>query len=925
MDEQMNRSSQYGGNTSRRMDDPQRRKRRRRRRIGTVFGTIFKVLGTLLLIGIATGGLLLCFAAVYIQTVIMPEARKFDLSDFSVGQNSIMYYTDPATGQEKELVTLLSSTDATWVTYEEMPKNLINAAIAIEDKRFWSHPGVDWRRTGKAVLLMFTGQDIQGGSTITQQLIKNLTQYDETTVKRKIIEIFRALEFTKDHSKEETITWYLNYIFLGSKCQGVGAAAQKYFNKSVQDLSLAECASLVAITNNPSIYGPYSPIQMENKEGEVWNGRQWNKYRQELTLGLMLEQGLITQREYNEAMAEELQFARGVNEEAPTELYTWYEEAVISDVQDDLQEQYGWSTKYISTLLSSGGLSIYTCVNPEVQAIAEEIYGNIENLDYVSKKSGQRLQSAITIIDNETGDVAGIEGRIGEKTGNRVLSLATDGSRQPGSSIKPLSVYGPALDMGIITPYSVIDDYPHHIEGGKAWPVNVDGRYRGRVTVQQAVAQSYNTVAVRVVADLLSPQNSYNYMEEKFHIDLVEALDVNGKINSDIDTAPLSMGGLTQGVSTREMANAYATFPNMGIYRRARTYTVVKDSNGNILLDNTREDEPALKEKTAYYINELLKNVVSNGGGTEARLSGMTTAGKTGTTDSKYDRWFVGYTPYYTAAVWVGFDKVNERVPLSGNPAAQMWKKVMAPIHENLENKQFPSISGLTGFTYCLDSGLKATEFCQIDPRSNRAASGTLHQDDTTSEVCTFHTADSVVEVCMDCPVLNGDGEPIAGLYHLAGEFCPEESRKRMCYPNYEREKVGNASAPDEAYRLENVLEHGECTLHTEEGLLNDPRNRNSPNYDPRMDPNSPLYDPSYVPEDPNGTGNGNGNGTGNGTDPGTTPDPDPVTPPPEGPVLPIDPPPAQEPDPPDTTTPTPDEGTDDPDAMAPPPGVPVG
>ena len=197
VDEQMNRSSQYGGNTSRRMDDPQRRKRRRRRRIGTVFGTIFKVLGTVLLIGIATGGLLLCFAAVYIQTVIMPEARKFDLSDFSVGQNSIMYYTDPATGQEKELVTLLSSTDATWVTYEEMPKNLINAAIAIEDKRFWSHPGVDWRRTGKAVLLMFTGQDIQGGSTITQQLIKNLTQYDETTVKRKIIEIFRALEFTK--------------------------------------------------------------------------------------------------------------------------------------------------------------------------------------------------------------------------------------------------------------------------------------------------------------------------------------------------------------------------------------------------------------------------------------------------------------------------------------------------------------------------------------------------------------------------------------------------------------------------------------------------------------------------------------------------------------------------------------------------------
>jgi len=402
------------------------KKKKRKKGGGHVGRRILQVLGTLLLVGLCTGAILCCFAAVYIKTVIIPEAGAVDLSQFAVGENSVMYYMDPDTGNYRELVTLAAEENAEWVNYEDISEDLINATVAIEDRRFWEHNGVDWKRTAAAILYMFTGQDIQGGSTITQQLIKNLTQYDDVTVKRKVIEIFRALQFDKDYTKETTLEWYLNFIWLGDRCRGVGAAAMNYFGKPVQELTLAECASLISITNNPTIYGPYSDAVFTNSEtGEQKTARDKNKERQELVLWSMLDQGYITQEEYDEAVAQELVFDRAAGESTPSTIYSWYEEQVISDVKDDLKAQYGYSDEAVSLLLTRGGLSIYTCVDPDVQAQVEQIYSDRTNLDYTSS-SGQQLQSAITVIDNGTGNLVGIAGRVGEKTGNLWMNFAQE-------------------------------------------------------------------------------------------------------------------------------------------------------------------------------------------------------------------------------------------------------------------------------------------------------------------------------------------------------------------------------------------------------------------------------------------------------------------------------------------------------------------
>ena len=854
--------------SGRRSSEPRRNKKSGKRSGGR---TALWVIGTILLVAVTTGAIMCCFAAVYIQNTILPQAQ-LDLNDFTLNENSVMYYQDD-NGQYQELGQVLSDTSSQWVDFEEIPQDLKDAAVAIEDRRFYTHHGVDWWRTAQAVVSMFTGGDIQGGSTITQQLIKNLTDENDVTVKRKVTEIFRALYADETYGKDTVLLYYLNIIPLGAGCEGVGAAAETYFGKSVSELSLAECASLIAITNNPSRYGPYSLARVANSEGEMWTAVQWNKYRQELILHEMLDQGYITQEEHDQAVAEELQFV-GVNADdtgetsvETGEIYSWYEEAVISDVREALKEQYDYSDQVVSLMLAKGGLRIYTCIDPEVQAQAEAIYEDESNLNYHSS-SGQRLQSAITIIDNETGDIAAIVGRIGEKTINRGFNLATDAQRQPGSSIKPLTVYAPAVDMGLISPITVMPDYPYQVLDGSAWPVNVDGRYRGQTTVLEAVKQSFNTVAVRVLADLVTPAKAFEYGTQRFHLPLISEETINGQTVSDIAIAPLSLGGLSMGVSTRDMATAFATFPNDGVYREARTFTRVEDADGNVLLDNTREEEQVIKDTTAYYMNNMLTQVVvgEHGGGYEARISGMTVAGKTGTTDTKDNRWFVGYTPYYTAAVWVGFE-TPARVPASGNPAAQMFQKVMAPIHSGLENQSFTQPSGLTQVSYCLDCGGEATSACQSDPRGNRVATAYVFAEDRPSTVCTCHSleegSNSMVRVCVDDPILDENGEA-TGYYHMAGPNCPEQSIVTYCYLNLDRENVGGAWAEDSQYFYSAYIAAAgteTCTVHSEGGEVTDPNDPNAPEV-PGEDPGGSggetggIDDPSgETPTDPDQSG----------------------------------------------------------------------
>ena len=537
--------------------NPRPERERRRNPALHVLAITGKVLGTLLLVMLITGIILACFAMAYIKTVILPQSHLE--ANFDMNLTSTIYYMDPDTGEYVEHLSLHGVENRELVTYDQIPENLVNATIAIEDERFLTHHGVDWKRTLNGVLLMFTGQNIQGGSTITQQLIKNATQYDDVTVKRKILEIFTALDFDATYSKNQIMEWYLNLIYLGDNCYGVATAAENYFGKSVSDLSLAECASLISITNNPTLYGPNSTVRVTNtKTGEVTTGRERNKARQELVLWQMLDQGMITQAEYDAAVAEELHFVREQDEVKPTTIYNWYDEQVITDVINDLVEEYGYSKQLAENMVYSGGLKIYACVDTRIQDIVESVYYDSGNLQLTSSK-GQDIQSSIVIIDPQ-GNVVGLAGALGEKTANRVLNMASGTVRQPGSSIKPLAVYSVALELGMITPASVYADEPVRVLNGSNWPLNNPQTYRGDITVAEALKVSSNPVAVRILEEI-GAETSFSFMEEKYHIDLEDGYLSNGEVKNDYGSSQLALGGLTHGVSVMDMAAAYSVFP----------------------------------------------------------------------------------------------------------------------------------------------------------------------------------------------------------------------------------------------------------------------------------------------------------------------------------------------------------------------------
>lgn len=726
------------------MLEKQESKKKKKKKRGTLYfiyrfimfiiGFILNFIFTTLFVGVLTGGFLAIAFASYIYTAIIPEST-LDISAFAVNENSLIFHVDPETGQYAEALTIHSTTNSIWKEYEEFPESLIKATVAIEDKRFWTHNGVDWWRTGAAAYYLFTGSSVQGGSTITQQLIKNVTTFNDVTVKRKIIEIFRALDVENNNTKEEILQYYLNIIYLGEKNYGVGAASWSYFGKDVSDLSLAEAASIIAITNNPTIYGPYSSFMtVDSTTGEMITSRDLNKRRQELILYELYMQDGISAEEYVQACAEELNFVRAQEEEDDFVIYTWFEEVVINDVRDDLMEKYGYSKEAASKMISSGGLSIYTTLDPNVQALADSIYQNTWNLN-VPALSGQPLQSAITIIDNASGAVVAVVGSMGTKEQNLLYNYATDVKRQPGSSLKPLSTYALALDLGYISPTNTVSDSPYMYQNGSPWPSNAYGFYAGDVTLEFALEHSSNAVAANIVGKMLTPESSFEYLTETMQLDLVYQETFGGQVRTDCDLAPLALGGLTLGVTTREMATAYASFANQGLFTESRTYTKVINSKGELILDNTKEQYEAMTTSTAVYMNQLLEVVIDRGTGMAAKFDGMTMAGKTGTTNNKFDLWFVGYTPYYTAAVWTGYE-YNEEIDNTTNPAMTMWKNVMEPLHANLPDVGFDIPPNMTPVDYCLDSGCIANVGCYL---ANRVGTRNLSLSDTPTEICTTH------------------------------------------------------------------------------------------------------------------------------------------------------------------------------------------
>jgi len=718
----------------------------------------------------------------YLKSDVIPKAYEYAenlaLDDISLAQTSIIYYKDRETGEYRELQQLYASEHRIWVSFDEIPQDLIHATVAIEDKRFMEHDGVDWIRTLSAVRNFVGGDSSYGASTITQQLIKNLSHDDDVTVNRKVQEIFRAMAVEEYYSKNEIMEWYLNTIYLGEGCYGVQSAAEVYFGKNVGELTPAECASIIAITNNPSLYDPYV-----NPEG--------NGNRQRIILSQMHEQGYLDDDEYAAAKGQELSFHNGRYDEKKylcgvcgfdgprsayskqdgayycpdcgtqnyavdsNNAYSYFVDTIYRDVVNDLCEKYDLSELAAVQKLLTGGYSIYATIDPAAQEIIDRVYENPDNVpDTVST---QQLQSAVVLIDNETGDIIAMSGGVGEKTNSLSLNRATQSKLPTGSSIKPISVYAPALDAGVITPATVFDDSPFYEDS--SWPQNDSRTYSGHCLVQRGVTSSLNTISVRTL-NALGLENSYNFLTQKMGITtLVDDLEIGGRHYSDIAYAPLALGELTFGLTVREMTQAYATFPNGGVFREARTYTKVVDPEGNVILDNQQESHTAIGEKANFYINNLLKDAVSYGTGTPAYKNNVAVAGKTGTSGNNQTRWFAGYTPYYTAVVWCGYDE-PEQVILSNswtNPAIVMWRQVMDPLHANLEYRDFP-YADMGWYTLCADCGKLATEACKKDLRDgkDRTVSVRLFGSDVPSGYCDCHV---LVKVCKE------SGK-------IANEFC---------------------------------------------------------------------------------------------------------------------------------------------------------
>ena len=741
--------------------------RRRPRRRG--WGTAGRVIGTILLVFVLTAAIFAGIFSAYINSSMRGRVEVY-LDEFETKVSTELYYQEPSSGEWTMYHTLfLDSENRIWADLEQIPKDLQKAVVAIEDKRFYKHKGVDWHGTARAIFRTIFGGSVQGGSTITQQLVKNVTGDNQNTVKRKVMEIYRAQELEKRYEKDEILEAYLNEVYFGYSCYGVVTASLKYFNKDVSELSLAECASQIAITNPPSLY---DPLQTD------W-GLENNRTRQLLVLGAMLEQEKIDQAAYDAAKEENVVFSNGYTilggrvdvdtdkkddtdtdggDEQPeeetktaTSSQSYFTDAVIEDVAAALVEKYGLTdstnpvTGKVTTAFDQGvnmvygkGYKIYTTQNPDYQKIAEEVCTDTSNLPYTStytnsygEKETEQLQVGMTIVDPYTGYVVAMVGGAGVKQYDRGWNWATS-ARQCGSAIKPISVYAPALDDGTINGASSIDDYPVMVLNGSVYPKNANGRYMGLTPLHTAIARSTNTCAVRVVQEY-GTSRSYDFMTNKLGFTTLTSQDAQQVGN-------MGLGGLDRGVTTEEMATAFAAFANEGIYTAPRTFVRVEDADGNVILENEAKSSVAMKDTTAALMNSLLQEVVNAGTGYEGRISGMHVAGKTGTTNNDQDRYFVGYTPYYSCAVWVGYVH-NQRIVASGNPAASMWQKVMSRIHADLPDKDFFSCSGLTYVKVCADSGLLATDSCAEDCRGSRVYSALVAADNAPSAYCNMHTS----------------------------------------------------------------------------------------------------------------------------------------------------------------------------------------
>lgn len=581
------------------------------------------------------------------------------------------------------------------ITYEEMPKDLRNAYVAIEDERFYKHSGVDIKRTASAILnyIIHLGSSSFGGSTITQQLVKNLTGDTTDSIFRKVKEWWQAFLLETKLSKEEILEGYLNIIYVGPGIYGVDCGAKYYFNKSASELSLEECAFLAGINHSPNSYNPFTD---EDNSEKIRN-------RTITVLDKMKELGYIDENSYNQAVTNVdngLKFKKGEVEAKSDGVYSYHTDALITEITNDIEEKYNISEDFATNYINMAGLTIHSTQDSNIQ---DEVEKECEKSKYVLKSSigGDNSQSAMVVMNHKTGEVLACVGSLGEKTQARPFNRATQSVRQTGSSIKPLAILAPAIDKKIITASSVYDDTEKDFEDGYH-PVDYN-KPLGEITVRRAVESSQNIPFVEIMEEL-TPKTSIKYLEEMGITTLTE--NDNG--------LPLALGGLDKGISPLQMAGAYSTIANDGKYIEPTFYSQIDRQNGSKILESKQRTKQVFSKEVAYILKNLLTQPVvgENGTATYCKISGVDVAAKTGTTDENYDRWLCGFTPYYTAVTWYGFDQ-NESIDFNGrNPAGLIWANVMARIHAGLQTARFEKPSGVLARTVCSETGKIATTGC---------------------------------------------------------------------------------------------------------------------------------------------------------------------------------------------------------------------
>lgn len=668
-----------------------------------------------------------------------------------------------------ERIELSGTLKKEFYSIDEISPYLKEGFVAVEDKTFYEHKGVNLKRTFLALINTVTKRQKRfGASTITQQVIKNISGDNEIKFTRKLSEIIRAVKIEKYYSKDEIFEVYLNIVPMSENMYGVGIASRAYFGKEPLYLTASEAATLIGITNATTTYNPY-------------NNPEACKEKRNTVLSVMYNDGVINSDEYERALAEDLVV---IPREGRENRYnSWFVETVISDIEKDIAEKYGISNSAAGLLLSGGGYSVYTTMDRKIQSILEDYFENEANFSGEIKNG---LNYSMVVTEVGTGNLLGVIGRVGEKSGNRLLNHAT-ALHTPGSVLKPLGLYAPLIDEGKINWATVFDDTPTAFyktdDGYREYPHNSPNIYDGLITVKDAIRLSKNTVAVRL-CDMRTPKAVYKTLVDTFGFEsLVEKeKTADGRSVTDVATSPMALGQLTHGVSIMKLAESYNAFPSGGRLTKMRSYLLITDSEGNIVIENKLESKKIFSEETAELMNQLLKTVTEDGTAGKIRLKNkLDTAAKTGTSGSSRDKMMVGYTPYFCAAIWCGYESGGSVASVYPSHIT-IWDDVMLEIHEaKLENTEIKSFSTdkLVKRPYCNDSGEIYSDNCKLDPRGSRIEYGYFTRENQPSRMCTRHI---IVDYDTVTKGVAGDNCPVGNLARVSLIYVPDRAFPKEIY-----------------------------------------------------------------------------------------------------------------------------------------------